>query len=186
MPEKNKNKNIFTITSIVYSHGSYDYICSTGFVLNFNFNHIFTLSGRLSLSICLSLFRKLGSPSSVLATLHSGFFCSRIQTAAITVITRNGGLVYTRISEMAALSRVSRASVAMNRVGMTEDRSRWHSCNKNPKMFFLFFKQILNTCTNSSLELKKNYSKFAAKHTLYMQRKHDVSYNGVTGYGLLR
>lgn len=144
MPEKNKKKNILTIASIVYSPGSYDYICSTGFVLNFNFNHIVTLSGRLSLSICFSLFRKLGSPSSVLATLHSGFFCSRIQTAAITVITRNGGLVYTRISEMAALSRVSRASVAMNRVGMTEDRSRWHSCYKNPKMFFpLFFLKIL-------------------------------------------
>lgn len=151
-----------------------------------NFNHIFTLSGRLSLSICFSLFRKLGSPSSVLATLHSGFFCSRIHTAAITVITRNGGLVYTRISEMAALSRVSRASVAMNRVGMTEDRSRWHSCNKTQKCFFLFFKQIFNTCTNSSLELNKIHSKFAAKHTIYMQRKHDVSYNGVTGYGLLR
>lgn len=37
MPEKNKNKNVFTITSIVYSHGSYDYICSTRFVLNFKF-----------------------------------------------------------------------------------------------------------------------------------------------------
>lgn len=124
MPGKNENKNILTITSILYLHVSCDYMFNWIHSKYANLNYIFTLSGRLSLSICLSLFRKLGSPSSVLATLHSGFFCSRIQTAAITVITRNGGFVYTRISEMAALSRVSRASVAMNRVGMTEDRSR--------------------------------------------------------------
>lgn len=53
-------------------------------------------------------------------------------------------------------------------------------------MFFPLFKKKFNTCTSSFMELKKKYSKFAAQHTFYMQRKHDVSYNGITGYGLLR
>ncbi|TNN42891.1 hypothetical protein EYF80_046928 [Liparis tanakae] len=50
-----------------------------------------------------------------------------MQTASMTVMTRSGGLVNTLISEMSALSRELRASLATFRAGRASSRSRWAS-----------------------------------------------------------
>ena len=92
-----------------------------------------TLSDTLFLSKLTSFFKKPASDSRCFEVLQSAFFFISTHTAPITCMTRSGGLVYTRISEMSDLSRESRAMVASCRAGNTEARSRWACCHNKER-----------------------------------------------------